>query len=294
LLFYTHLAWALGLSAFLGPDAWVTRELSQQYHREGYAWSHLWLTDSMAVIWPLHLAYMAIVLLFTLGLWTRVNSALAWLLAASYCHRLVGANFGLDQTLTMMLLYLAIGPSGSAYSLDRWLAGRRAKTALEPPRPTVMANVATRLWQIHLCIVYLFGGLGKMRGELWWDGSAMWYSVANLEYQSLDMTWLLHFPWLAALLSHLTMFWETFYCALVWPRLTRPLALGMAFLVHGGIAAFLGMITFGTAMILANMIFLPPWLVQAAVDQAFSRQGRAGEGEQKAAPRRKRTVAGRK
>jgi hypothetical protein len=43
---------------------------------------------------------------------------------------------------------------------------------------------------------------------------------------------------------------------LVWPRLTRPLALAMAVPVHLGIGLAMGMMEFGLAMITANMAFL--------------------------------------
>jgi hypothetical protein len=101
-----------------------------------------------------------------------------------------------------------------------------------------------------------------MRGETWWDGTAVWRALANYEYQSLDMTWLVHYPFIIALASHLTVFWETFYCVLIWPRATRPFFLAMAVAIHGGIALFLGMITFGLAMIIANIAFVPPRVVQ--------------------------------
>jgi hypothetical protein len=69
--------------------------------------------------------------------------------------------------------------------------------------------------------------------------------------------------WALALLTHLTVFWETFYCFFVWPRLTRPICLALAVLVHGGIALCLGMKTFGLAMIIANLVFVPPETVRA-------------------------------
>lgn len=130
---------------------------------------------------------------------------------------------------------------------------------------TVSANVAIRLIQVHLCVVYLFGGISKLKGTSWWDGSAVWFAVANFEYQSMDMTWLAHWPWLIALLSHATVFWETFYPVLVWPKLTRPVMLAMAVAVHGGIALCLGMPTFGLAMIIANLAFVPPVLVDSTM-----------------------------
>jgi hypothetical protein len=142
-----------------------------------------------------------------------------------------------------------------------------------------------------MCIIYLFGGVGKMKGFEWWEGSAVWYSVSNLEYQSLDMTWMVHAPWLGALLTHITVFWETFYCALVWPRLTRPIVLAIAVGVHGGIALFLGMITFGLAMLIGNFAFVSPRVVDAVVAWTF-RLRRAGERHQsrpdESAPHRQR------
>ncbi len=131
--------------------------------------------------------------------------------------------------------------------------------------PRLANNIAMRLLQLHLCIIYLFGGLSKMRGDLWWEGSAMWWSVVNYEYQSLDVTWLGRWPLLIALLTHVTLFWETFYAATIWPRLTRPFTLAMAVFVHGGIALALGMPTFGFMMIVANLVFVHPKGSSAAV-----------------------------
>ena len=154
-------------------------------------------------------------------------------------------------------MYLAVGNCGSVYSLDRWFADRATGKGSQTPFSTA-ANIAIRLIQIHMCVIYLFGGIGKMRGEMWWDGSALWYAIANYEYQSMNMRWLVRYPWFIALLTHLTVFWETFYAFLVWPRYTRPVMLVMALLVHGGIALFLGMPTFGIAMIIGNLAFIRP------------------------------------
>ena len=92
-------------------------------------------------------------------------------------------------------------------------------------------------------------------------------AVGNLEYQSLSATWLIRFRYLAALLAHVTVFWETFYCVLVWPRLTRPIVLAIAAGVHLGIGLFLGMWTFGLAMLIANTAFVSPWVVRRIIDR---------------------------
>ena len=93
---------------------------------------------------------------------------LAYLAAVSYVNRLPGALFGLDQINCMLAMYLMIGPSGAAYSLDRWLAARRAGTRLRRRGADVSGNIAIRLIQIHMCVIYFFAGLGKLHGESWW------------------------------------------------------------------------------------------------------------------------------
>jgi hypothetical protein len=57
---------------------------------------------------------------------------------------------------------------------------------------------------------------------------------------------------------------------LVWSRLTRRIALVLAVAVHAGIAIFLGMVTFGVMMIVANGVFIDPDRVR----KFFARAGR--------------------
>jgi hypothetical protein len=285
MLLYSHLVLASELTSFLGEHAWINNDLARQLHDGTFvqpdaARSYLWLISSPFVLWSHHLVTIAVTAAFMVGFMTRVTAPAAWLLQLMYIHRLTGALFGLDQIVTYTVMYLMIAPCGSCYSVDAWLR-RRWSHRLEQSRlwrfllpdagPSVTANIATRLLQIHLCVIYLFGGLSKARGVNWWDGTAVWFAVGNYEYQSIDMTWMAGWPRLFSALSHVTLFWEVFYCALVWPRLTRPLVLLMAVAVHGGIGLFLGMKTFGIMMIVANMIFIEPqWLLSLA-------RGRSGQ-----------------
>ena len=66
-----------------------------------------------------------------------------------------------------------LAPSGSCYSVDAWLRQRFASTdrgrfwnwLFPEAKATVLANIATRLMQLHLCVIYLFGGISKARGR---------------------------------------------------------------------------------------------------------------------------------
>ena len=200
------------------------------------------------------------------GLWTRVTSILALVVTISFAHRVPMAMFGLDQINAMLTLYLAIGPSGQSLSLDRWLAVRRGRAAASRPSPSVGANLALRLINVHMCVIYFFAGVSKLQGEAWWNGEAMWRAFANLEYQSIDMTWLAWHPWLLDSLTHVSVLWEFSFCALIWQPRLRPLVLAGAVPLHVGIGACLGMWTFGLIMLVGCASFLPDEAVQRLVD----------------------------
>ena len=272
MLFYTHLVWGKDLLAFLGPNAWINRDTAKLLNTlptgENYTWSYLYYIDSPWLLGMLHLLALAVFAMYAAGLLTRITAVLAWLITLSYCHRLVGTQYGLDQVNAFLAMYLMLAPCGAVYSLDAWLADRKSNVKRPLARSTA-TTIATRLIQLHLCVIYFFGGVSKMRGEMWWDGSAVWFAIANLEYQTLSLTWLISCRWLIALLTHVTVLWETFYCVLVWPRWSRPLVLALAFGVHGFIGFGLGMITFGLAMISANLVFLPPEFVAASMRKIF-------------------------
>ena len=275
MIFYTHLVWSIDLLGFFGPQGRIRPEAARSFYGENsYAWSYLHWIESPVLLWTVHILALVVLAMFALGLLTRITSVLTFGIVISYVHRAPFALFGLDQLNTLLALYLMVGPAGAAYSLDNifqrrgwlnflppWLRGRS-----DADGRSTTANIAIRLLQLHMCIVYLFAGFGKLLGPPWWDGSAMWMSFANYEYQSLDMTWLANYPYLLDFLTHLTIAWECSYIALVWPRLTRPLVIALAVPLHLGIALCMGMITFGVIMIIANMAFVSPALVRMAVD----------------------------
>ena len=277
---YMHAVWLWAARDFLGPDAWLDGNTVRQLHEFDFKWSYLWYIDQIHWIWAHQWMAILVSLCMAVGLFSRVTTALSWVMMLMVCHRMTGTLFGLDQVVMMLAMYLMLSDCGAVYSLDRywWIGSKRSRWWSASPGPTGRNRIATRLLQLHLCVVYLFGGISKLRGEMWWDGSALWFAAASYEYQSFDLTWIGHFPLMVSLLTHLTIFWETFYCALVWPKWTRPWTLGMAFLVHGGIALFLGMITFGTMMIVANWSFVEPAITRR-IFRVFQRSpGRGSSG----------------
>ena len=110
--------------------------------------------------------------------------------------------------MTILLLYLMISPCGAYLSVDRairrWWSQAKpgvlqawfrfwnkpvpdaADIAPAPfseiPAPSICANVAIRCLQIHVCIIYTASGLSKLLGPAWWNGTAIWGTIANYEF----------------------------------------------------------------------------------------------------------------
>jgi uncharacterized membrane protein YphA (DoxX/SURF4 family) len=273
MLVYTHAVWGLELTTFFGRDGWLSPAAVGTLQQGSYIWSYLWWFESPLALWAVHIAALVVFAMLTVGLFTRVVSILAFIAAAAYVGRATGALFGLDQINVMLALYLMVGSSGDAFSVDRWRQARQVGHPL-PVRKSWSANVAIRLIQVHMCVIYMFAGMGKLTGPAWWDGNAMWMAFGNLEYQSLDMIWMADYPRLMNLMAHVTVYWELFYVALVWPRLTRPIVLLLAIPLHMGIAICLGMITFGLIMLVGNMAFVSPAIIRAVAGWLPVGQGR--------------------
>jgi hypothetical protein len=265
MLLYTHIVWGLNLEGFFGPSGWQSATLVRMLQANQAAWSFWWWIPQ-GLHFSTHLACLAILAMFMLGAFTPITSVLAYLITISYASRAPMANYGLDQINGLAALYLAIGPSGRVLSIDRLrqrfrlARGQLAEghePAVPPVPPSPRANLALRLVQVHLCVIYIFACLSKLQGESWWNGTAIWQAVANLEYQSRDMTWLAAYPWLVNLLTHATIAWEMTFWALVWRPMLRPFVLLVGTAIHLGIGAFMGMWTFGLAVIFAYVAFLP-------------------------------------
>jgi hypothetical protein len=265
MLIYTHVVWGLRLESLFGSHSWAPPALLDQVYG-GQEFPSFWWSVTDAQLRMAHWTCLAILVLFTLGVATPVTSILAFAITVSYAYRARLANYGLDQINALLTLYLAMGPSGAALSVDR-LIGRAF--GWRPLRLSWRAGMALRLMQVHICIIYLWAGMSKLQGLAWWDGTSFWLAVANQEYQSRDMTWLAWHPELIHVLTHVTIFWELSFWNLVnRPHWRVPMIL-VGIVLHLGIGACMGMWTFCWIMIFAYLAFVPDLVSRAMRRREF-------------------------
>jgi hypothetical protein len=155
------------------------------------------------------------------------------------------------------------------------------------PEPRISANLALRLMQIHVCIIYVVAGVSKLQGELWWNGNAVWATMANYEFSPVRfqlyadfIAWLPKHRWLwetvTTALSYGTVVFEIGFPFLVWNMRLRWIMLVGAILFHLSIAFFMGLDTFGLMMLTLVLSFVP----MDAVYQFLWRLGRGPAGVQ--------------
>jgi predicted DCC family thiol-disulfide oxidoreductase YuxK len=283
LAFWSLFVLGIDLHDYFGSNGWAESSAIRVFGRP-MSWS-FWFLVSDGWLRPVWCLCLAILLLFAAGFYSRLTAVLAWAIVVSTINRLPIALFGFDQVLSALLLYLAAtGASGQAVALDRFFSrwkearalaaiGRSARRKegsrppLEPgeggvPRPTVSANLALRLIQIHLVLIYAMAGFAKLQGPSWWTGTALWKTMTTGEFVGLDFTALAAWPVLINVLTHTSLLIELLYPVLIWVKQLRPLMLAGAVLLHVGIAVTNpGLGEFAVGMLAANLAFVSgPWL----------------------------------
>ena len=286
LLFWSLLIYGLDLNGYLGRLGWANLEVVElfRHERAPSSWS-FWFLVPDAWLRPVWVGCLVVLALFTVGLASRVTAVLAWVIAVSTAIRSPISVYGFDDIITTWALYLAVsGASGRAVSLDRYLARfRRNRVEVAHrrqdgrwtapsgvPLPSIAANIGLRLIQCHLVVIYAISGLSKFQGQAWWNGTAIWGTLAAGEFRLFDLTWLALYPGLLNAMTHAALFLETAYPVLIWVRPFRPFTIVAVLLMHAAIGLTLGLFEFSLAMLAGNLAFASgPWLrsLVAGLDQ---------------------------
>jgi hypothetical protein len=216
--------------------------------------------------------------MFAAGLFARVTSVAAFIVVVSLIHR--GPMFArpMEDIMAMVMFYLCLGPSGAAFSLDRWRRNRAAgaNASHESSPPSIGANIGLRLIQIHLALIHFAMAIGQLRDETWWMGRALWGFIGKPDSSYVDLTWLADHVYLLNLWTHSIVVFELAFALLIWNRLARPILLVASVLIWTSVGLVSGMLDFTLVMLGATLAFVPAeWLGKssrlAPRDEALSR-----------------------
>jgi hypothetical protein len=110
-----------------------------------------------------------------------------------------------------------------------------------------------RILQLHLCIIYFFGGLTKALGSGWWNGENLWTALTRPPFDVLPAEVIARFSSALPALGISVWLLELTYPLFIWPQKTRLACLTLICLMHFGIGVGMGMHLFAIVMIVLNV-----------------------------------------
>jgi hypothetical protein len=259
LLLLIHLIWLsndiLSLHASRGIIPWELTDLLRDPWVPGLptlakAFRPFGISEHAATILLLA-GYAGSLLSLALGFQTRLSAFLAWGLHISLVTSGAASFYGVDQLANTFLFYLFLFPSGRAWTF--------ASPPVSSHREETIPVGCLRVMQFHLCVIYLAAGLDKAMGKQWWNGEAIWQTVSQPIFSTLDLSWLAGHSWIPMFAGWTTIVVEIGYVFFVWPRRTRKAWCIATIGLHLGIGLFMGLVFFSSVMILLTVcLFLIP------------------------------------
>lgn len=193
-----------------------------------------------------------------LGFGGRLVMVGAW----AVCWSMWGVNplliDGGDNLSMIVMPLLAVSRCSERLSLrTSWSWSNRLRAANQT-WPAVLANNAAAAGiALQICLVYLMSGLYKAQGDMWVDGTALYYIMRTPEYFHPALSPLVLDNDVAIVLgTYGGMLVLIAFPFLAISRTTRPWAVAIMISFHLAIAVFMGLTSFALVMVACDTVFV--------------------------------------
>lgn len=251
---YWLLPFAGDLQAFFGLSGWFDARAYAETSRLSelpphlFTWSAAyWCGNNSTLLIALYGLSLAAILLFALGVATRLTGVLTWAAVVSFTANPASA-YDADPYLQMLAFYLMLGylflglrkPDQSPLALflgptrETWLLGGLWPGRCGALPQSIASNLALRLLQSHFAIAMVATGLHKLQVSAWWSGLAPWFYLHPPFHTTINEI-RVHAPPnaetplnLFSLTAYAVLAWQIGFPAFAWRPWLRPLLLGGA------------------------------------------------------------------
>lgn len=199
---------------------------------------------------------------FLVGFHFRICAVVVFLTLVSIHHRNAYILSSGDTLLRLLLFLTCFSDANGGLSVDAWCAGKSVKEfASTDPWPM-------RLMQIQICIVYLRTVFWKLRGRMWWDGTAAWYPLWVDAYVRFRPPRFFLKPTFIRIATWGTLIEELALATLIWIRELRYPMLLSGIALHLMLDIIMNLQLFSWIMICSLLLFIFPddaaWLLTQA------------------------------
>ena len=223
---------SIDFRAWFTETGYVPTELLDRWNNGDFRFdllAHVTNPDVAAVFYGLT---MLAALLTALGFWSRISSIALLVGVTSIHHRCPDILHSGDTLMRVMLLYIAVAPSGASCSLDRLIA---LKKGTAPPEPAQVSLWPQRMMQIQVAIVYFTTVWHKSFGQWWLNGTATWYPPQLDEFDRFPVPHFFDQQPMLAVMTYGTLLTELGLGTLVFAKPLRKWVLLCGLLLHAGI-----------------------------------------------------------
>ena len=201
------------LSGWFGPSGWLPVD-SVTAWRSPFAFSIFDASGTNAGLTSTFFVLVFLFILLTIGFVTPITSLLTALGWASLLHRGPMLAGPADDCMAVLLWCLVVGTSGEHLSVDAML---HRKLGWQPPRARVRSRIALGLLQIHAVVISGAALLSQLKGDVWWNGTAIWWIATRKPGRLFDVTdVLLQSEYVCNVLTHGIILWEALVVGGIW------------------------------------------------------------------------------
>ncbi|WP_025026226.1 DCC1-like thiol-disulfide oxidoreductase family protein [Caldalkalibacillus mannanilyticus] len=215
-------------------------------------------SDSLAYFNFIYHLGIIVSLLYIIGYKGRVVSVLQFIFFWSLLDRTVLISDGGDNILRLMLFYLMFANNTAYFSLDSiHFKSKRSerKHQFKYQLGTIFHNVAILLCIIQLCLMYVASGLYQVMGEMWNNGTAVYYILQVEQFSSpFFRHLLLQSDFLIVVFTYLSILVKIAFPFLLFNRVTKYVVVFGAVGFHFGIAIGMGLLSFSFIMISIDLL----------------------------------------
>lgn len=226
-------------------------------------------TDTVLIVF--FIVFVVAALCVTLGFFTRLASIVAFVFLCSLHHRNVMLLHAGDFFLRMCAFWMMFADSGRAFSVDRLIRIARGR---EAPERQFVSPWPLRMIQFQLCMLYVGAFFWKVRGELWLNGTAIYYTSRLVEFWRFPTPYVFEHLWTIKLMTWGTLAIEFALGFMLWIKDLRYWILLSGVILHAGIDWTMNIPLFAPIMMVAYLSFVEPAHFERLFEWARSKVNR--------------------
>ena len=235
---------------FVGADAmWNIAAWQKQQGRSRMCLLHL-LPPTTGGFRSLLAIHLLACVGFLIGWQFRICAVVVFVTLVSIHHRNTFILSSGDTVLRLISFLAMFSSAGDALSVDAAIQGTTGFPAVDP--------WPLRLMQILISIIYVRTVFWKLRGNMWWNGTAVWYPFwVDTYLRHRPPRWMLS-PFLIRIATSGTLLAELALGTLIWIHELRPYVVLSGIIMHAVFEVVMNLQLFGWIMIAGLLLFLPP------------------------------------